>query len=321
MIAPFSATERNRLDASVIVATHNSGETIIRAVQSALDQSHVELEVVVVDDHSSDGTRERIAKLADPRVHYFLLPVQMGAAYARNFGISRAEGEWIVILDADDAMHSSRLFKMIGSARSAEADCALDQIEAVDEVGRKFEKFVDPFVPGVLDLETYIRGNILFGSAGLGYLKPILRRAFLNELDLRYRPDLKIGEDFALICDVLLGNGRVLLTTGSGYVYTRHRGSSSYRSSSDDIGKMISYDDYLQKHHAVEDCEPLQSAIASHKDALTRLFTHTMLAESFHSRRFNKFISLILSERGAIPFLWSIFRKRFGLFVRLKGSR
>lgn len=321
MTAPISATETNCLDASVIIATRNSGGTIIRAIQSALNQSHVELEVVVVDDHSSDGTRERIAELADPRVHYFSLPVQMGAAYARNFGISRAEGEWIVILDADDAMHSTRLFKMIGSARTAEADCALDHIEAVDEDGQKLEKFIDPFVPGVLDLEAYIRGNILFGSAGLGYLKPILRRAFLNELDLKYRTELRIGEDFALICDVLLGSGHVLLTSGSDYVYTRHNSSSSYRSSSDDIRKMISYDDYLQRHYAVGNCETLQSTIAAHKDALDRLLTHAILAESFHSGRVHEFMSQILSKRGSIPFLWSIVRKRFGRFVQLIGSR
>lgn len=320
-MAPTAASKRIGLDASVIIATWNSCDTVLRAIKSALDQSSVELEVIVVDDHSSDSTGERVVALCDPRVKYYFLRTQLGASYARNFGISRATGDWIVILDADDAMHPTRLFKMIELARAEGADCAIDQIEAVDETGEKIGEFVHPFEPGVLDLNTYIRGNILFGRAGFGYLKPILRRVFLQECNIQYKMDLRIGEDFALISDVLLAKGRVLLTSGSDYIYTRRKNSLSYRSSSEDIRRMITYDDDLLQNHAFQKCQALQSSINDHRAALHRLLCHTSIAESFYSGRFMKFISLIITEREAIPFLWSVICMRAGRYAHLFGLR
>jgi succinoglycan biosynthesis protein ExoO len=316
-----AASKRIGLDASVVVATWNNSNTITRAIKSALDQLSVELEVIVVDDNSSDGTGERVVELSDSRVKYYSLRTRLGASYARNFGISRSKGDWIVILDADDAMHPKRLLKMIELARAERADCAIDQIEAVDEAGRKIVDFVQPFKPGPLDLNTYIRGNILFGSAGLGYLKPILRRRFLLERNLHYKLDLKIGEDFALVTDVLLSKGRVLLTSGADYIYTRRQNSLSSRSTSEDIRRMISYDDYLSQHQTFLECQTLQSSINDHRAALYKLLCHTNIAESFYSGHFIKFMSLIITERETIPFLWSVICRRAERYAHLLGSR
>lgn len=319
MIAQNSSTRTFNLDASVIIATRNDHRTILRAIKSALDQSFVTLEVIVVDDQSQDGIKAQIEKLSDPRVRYFLLPIHMGAAQARNFGISAARGEWIVILDADDAMLPTRLAKMIDLANSVNADCVIDQIVAFDEEGKCIESFMPPLPSGEVDLGFYIKGNILFGSAGLGYLKPIIRRRFLQKHKLQYRPDLRIGEDFALICDMLLVGGRTFLSEDSDYIYTQRRWSVSHRCSSDDIRRMMSYDDHLSAQAPVRGSERLRDVLFDHRDALRKLLIHTLLAENFSSRNFLEFFRLVFSERAAPPFLLKVIKNHTKAFAQIKG--
>lgn len=95
---------------SVVIPTFNRGCTIARAVDSALSQDYPTLEVVVVDDGSTDDTVERMRSLygEDPRVVYLRQP-NGGVCVARNAGIARARGEFIAMLDSDDAWLPGKL--------------------------------------------------------------------------------------------------------------------------------------------------------------------------------------------------------------------
>ena len=91
---------------SVIVPTCNRRGTLLRALTSIFRQTAACLEVIVVDDASSDGSREHIFGEMDrrwlTRLRWFTLPENLGPAAARNFGIARAEGEMVAFLDSDD---------------------------------------------------------------------------------------------------------------------------------------------------------------------------------------------------------------------------
>src|SRR5579859_6471888 len=96
---------------TVLIPAYNAGPFLHRAVGSALDQTHPPLEVIVVDDGSTDDTADvaqRLA-LADPRVRVIRLPENGGPAKARNAGLDLARGEWVAVLDADDAYMHARL--------------------------------------------------------------------------------------------------------------------------------------------------------------------------------------------------------------------
>lgn len=86
---------------SVIIPTHNYGRFITRAIDSVLTQDHVKLDIIVVDDGSTDDTRAIVEDKYAGQVRYSYQPNQ-GPAAARNLGITQAKGDLITFLDADD---------------------------------------------------------------------------------------------------------------------------------------------------------------------------------------------------------------------------
>lgn len=94
---------------SVIVPAFNQATYLGEALQSVLDQSYEDLEVIVVDDGSRDRTPEVVNLIPDPRIRYIAHPRNMGSSAARNTGLNAAAGEIIAFLDADDRFHPDKL--------------------------------------------------------------------------------------------------------------------------------------------------------------------------------------------------------------------
>ena len=94
---------------SVVVATYNRAGTIMSSLESILAQKDVDLELVVVDDGSTDSTEDVIRNIGDARVQYIKIPENKGASYARNKGIQEARGEWILVWDSDDTLDPNAL--------------------------------------------------------------------------------------------------------------------------------------------------------------------------------------------------------------------
>ena len=92
---------------SIIIPTYNRAITLPRALDSVYAQTHLADEVIVIDDGSVDGTRELVAERY-PACRY-LYQRNQGVSSARNHGISRASGEWIALLDSDDAWQAEKL--------------------------------------------------------------------------------------------------------------------------------------------------------------------------------------------------------------------
>src|ERR1700739_2911130 len=92
------------IQASVIMPAYNAENTLQQAVNSAMEQTGVCLEVLVIDDASTDGTAAAAEALTarDPRVRLLRQPVNRGPAAARNRGLAAALGTWVALLDADD---------------------------------------------------------------------------------------------------------------------------------------------------------------------------------------------------------------------------
>ena len=87
---------------SVIIPTYNRSHLLDRAVQSVLRQSYFDLELIVVDDNSTDDTLQALNNIKDERLKVFSLPRTSGACVARNFGVKMAQGEYVAFNDSDD---------------------------------------------------------------------------------------------------------------------------------------------------------------------------------------------------------------------------
>jgi glycosyltransferase involved in cell wall biosynthesis len=134
--AEMVPVRRARVTVSVILPTYNRAHVIGEALGSALAQTFDDLEVIVVDDGSSDETRQRVAAVHDRRVRYLRQP-NAGVSAARNRGIAAASGELVAFLDSDDLWKSDKLQHDVAFLRRhPEADAVFADLEKWD--GRTF---------------------------------------------------------------------------------------------------------------------------------------------------------------------------------------
>ena len=120
---------------SVVLPVHNCHRTIERAVRSILAQTVRDLELVVVDDGSTDGTAEMVKSLEDSRVR-LIQQAHQGVAAAANRGVVESRASWIARMDADDFSHPLRLQRQLEHQRSTEADVVGCRVAIVDSQGR-----------------------------------------------------------------------------------------------------------------------------------------------------------------------------------------
>jgi glycosyltransferase involved in cell wall biosynthesis len=103
---------------SVIIPTFNRASLVGRSVKSVLSQTYANLEVIVVDDGSTDNTEEVVRSLGDPRIYYLRQEQNQGAAKARNIGVENARGEYISFQDSDDWWLPEKLEKQMDAFAS-----------------------------------------------------------------------------------------------------------------------------------------------------------------------------------------------------------
>ena len=96
---------------SVVIPTYNRAQTIRMAVDSVLNQTYRDIELIIVDDASTDGTQDVVTQIADDRIRYLRLEQRSGACNARNIGALSARGEFISFQDSDDKWHLDKLEK------------------------------------------------------------------------------------------------------------------------------------------------------------------------------------------------------------------
>jgi glycosyltransferase involved in cell wall biosynthesis len=131
-------------EVSVVIPTRNRWELLSRhALASALGQGDVQVEVIVVDDASDDGSDERLEAVNDPRVRTILREQQGGQAGALNEGIEAARGEWIAFLDDDD-LWSPRKLRAQLDATGPRAQFVYGSMVAVDTLGKVLEALPTP---------------------------------------------------------------------------------------------------------------------------------------------------------------------------------
>lgn len=98
---------------SVIMSAYNAQDTINRAIRSVLNQTYNDIELIVVNDCSTDKTEQKIKKFKDNRIVYIKHDKNMGAGCARNTGIKSATGDYIAFLDSDDYYDKNYLRTMV----------------------------------------------------------------------------------------------------------------------------------------------------------------------------------------------------------------
>lgn len=268
---------------SILIAAFNAGAFIARAIDSALNQSGVSCEVIVVDDASTDDTVTVVQGIArtEPRLRIVESARNGGPGAARNLGIDAARGEWIAILDADDTMEPDRCARLLAVAHEWDAQLVADNWceydRASDVLGPPVLRRQVPEVQ-LISRHAYVEGARPYGpEPDFGLMKPIINRAYLRAHALRYPDSVRHGEDFEFVFSVLQCGARYVLARDiAGYRYTT-RASGWSRTKVDDAG-LIARTRLLRQRSDVRRDRVLVTLIAERVRALRRLELDRMLA-------------------------------------------
>lgn len=206
-------------EVSVIIPAYNVRDCIEKSIDSALAQCNVDIEVIVIDDASTDDTAARVSERYrdDARVKLIRQYTNRGPGVARNQGFKSARGNWVALLDADDWWKPQRLEIML--ARAADYDFIADNIMGYD-VGHQTETW--PIYPHENNCEIGLIDFVLPASEkkhDFGYLQPMMRRQFLTDHQLGYQENIRVGEDLLFNMEFMVKGGRGLFINEANYVY------------------------------------------------------------------------------------------------------
>ena len=147
---------------SVIVPVYNGEKYIEDTINSVLSQTYTDWELIVVDDGSSDGTRDKVRRFLSERVRLVEFGENQGAAKARNAGIELARGRYVCFLDADDLWMSEKLERQVAFMKRTGAVFAFSGYEFADATGRPNGKIVR--VSAMIDYRRALRNTTIWTS-------------------------------------------------------------------------------------------------------------------------------------------------------------
>ena len=131
-------------EVTVLMAVYNGREFLREAIESVLGQTFANLEFLIVNDGSTDGSRDIILTYTDPRIRFLDNPENIGLTRSLNRGLEKALGNWIVRADVDDWNDPDRVAKQIEYATTRELDvCFCDIRVTPDQGGAYIKRFSD----------------------------------------------------------------------------------------------------------------------------------------------------------------------------------
>ena len=198
---------------SVIVPVYNGEKYIRQSLDSIVGQTLSEIEIILVDDGSTDGAPEILESYAkaDPRVRIFHQQNRYAGA-ARNLGLEHATGEYVMFWDADDYFELNALELMYTKAKEHEADlCLCDAQDFDDETGTKInhtylrKPFPEQEVFSIQDFKERI-----YDFTSTVCWNKMARREFLEKNEIRFQ-ELKHINDFAAVIEMMTFAERIVL--------------------------------------------------------------------------------------------------------------
>lgn len=223
---------------SVVIPCYRCGSTIARAVDSVLGQTLQPQEVILVDDHSSDGTLGALISMAASAtipMKVLALDVNSGPGAARNAGWAAATGDWVAFLDSDDSWHPQKLervLRVIGKQPSVDLVGHLTAMFRSSEVGRSD-------FGGSVHTRGVQKWRILLGNV-VSTPAVVLRRSLPERF-----PDRRYAEDYELwLRLVLRGRCVIMIDEELAFIHKRDWGAGGL---SADLWKMELGEHFMYK--------------------------------------------------------------------------
>jgi glycosyltransferase involved in cell wall biosynthesis len=214
-----SVSMNNKIFASIIIPTYNRENKIKKTLISCFEQTYPFIEVIVVDDGSSDGTKEFVQSFknkyeTENKFIKYIYQDNSGACAARNVGIESSTGEYIQFLDSDDIMHPEKIEYQVSRLKNTNYPCAVCDFEYVDKDGVSYKKVLNDG-----DVFEYIKK---FRSVFI--MTPLIKKKSLFE-SIRWNTKLKRNQDMDFMFRYFLTIEKWIYTPGYYCEYCHHGGS------------------------------------------------------------------------------------------------
>lgn len=204
---------------SVVIPCYNSAKYINQAVSSVLSQTLRPLEIIVVDDGSTDETPEILASFGNSIK--IIRQTNSGVSAARNKGIEAARGEFISFLDADDFfLDPAKLEEQLAISRQTESDIVQSGWTIVNQMGDIIVNVEEWKISPVLDLENWLKVQSILPSALL------IRRSALIAVE-KFDPQLNYAEDVDLMLRLLSSGYKIEWLKKSAVAYRQHENNAT----------------------------------------------------------------------------------------------
>ncbi|MEA5565347.1 glycosyltransferase family 2 protein [Anabaena sp. UHCC 0399] len=240
---------------SIIINCFNQGHYLERSVTSVLSQTYTELECLIIDDGSTDNTRQVSEQLMgiDQRVKYFFKE-NSGLPSSRNFGIQKAQGEWIQCLDADDWIHEDKIrFQLNHLAQVSFSENVIFYsdyervfIDAQENIVNRQENII-----GSLTTEQLIQ-RLLIPDFLAASPHPCLQQAMLMHKKIlskiQFPEYLKALGDRYFAIDILRAGANFVYTPMIGAYYTKHQTNRTNNWPYMRNYYILFYENVVQKH-------------------------------------------------------------------------
>lgn len=209
---------------SIIIPAYNTEKYIRKCIDSILEQTYQNFEVIIIDDCSSDRTIETVQAYQDSRIKIYQNEKNSGPSFSRNRAIKLASGEYIAILDSDDWWSTDRLEQMINYMEKNNADMIFDNLLYIRENEQAPWQTYYQHKNMIVTDPTEVTPEF-FVNHDLGILKAIIRKDVLIENNIFYNESIKYGEDFMFYLEITMRTNRVWLLPEGYYYYLTREGS------------------------------------------------------------------------------------------------
>ena len=222
--------EQTEPTVSVVIPAYNAEGTLQRMLDSVLGQTWQQMQVILVDDGSTDGTLQAARRAAenDPRLTV-VAGESLGVSATRNAGLALCKGKYIRFVDADDTLPADSMEKMVRRAEQDGSDLVIGGYDQYFGEKRSYHNLAgrDDTVP-CDEVMDHLCGHANSYFYGVLWNKLFLRETVERE-GCHFQENLTWGEDFAFVMDYMAGVGRISFMNRSLYHYRRTAGSTSVR--------------------------------------------------------------------------------------------
>lgn len=204
---------------SVIIPVYNVEKYIDRTLVSVFSQTYENIEIILVDDQSSDDSANAIKKYQKmhPEMVYYLQPKNMGAGYARNKALELAKGQYVAFLDSDDVWMPSKIERQIKLMKEKCSPFSYTAIEMIDKD--------DKLIKGKRQVKKSIDYKFLLSNTMIATSSVVIDRCTLGDFRMNLR---RGGQDYATWLKLLRGGA---VACGINEVLVRYRVGSNSLSS------------------------------------------------------------------------------------------